>query len=223
MIEGDSAFTPIEAYGVIGDRRTAALVSDRGRIDWLALPDFDGRTIFGQLLDPSGGSWRFGPQQESPGFQRYEPGTCILTTRWEAADGTLELTDFMAWPESDRPEGVTDVRLVARRLRSTAGRHSCALDLSPVHDFREPLLGLAGRGSPVAADGTALRFWTTLTRSSWMAGRSINFELAESEEHWVVLSCGNSGAVDPLLSAEGLTGLLGSTRSYWRERAKRGR
>lgn len=221
MSKGDSAFTPIEAYGVIGDRRTAALVSDRGRIDWLALPDFDGRTVFGRLLDPGGGSWRFGPQEEGPGIQRYEPETCILTTRWETADGTLELTDFMAWSESSRPEGVAHVRLVARRLRSTAGTHPCALELSPVRDFRYALDGLVGGGLPVATVGEAPRFWATVPRSSWMAGQSINFKLAEGEEQWVVLSCGNSEAVDPLLNVEGLTGLLESTRNDWRERAKR--
>lgn len=213
-------FTPIEAYGVIGDRRTAALVSDRGRIDWLALPDFDGRTVFGRLLDPGGGSWRFGPQEERPGSQRYEVDTCILTTRWETLAGTLELTDFMAWPHSSRPDGLADVRLVARRLRSTAGRHACSLELSPVHDFREPLRGLAG-GSPVAADREPVRFWTTLPRSSWIAAGNSSFELAEGEEHWVVLICGNDDAVDPFLNGEGLTALLESTKRYWRERAER--
>ncbi|MGE3073935.1 MAG: glycoside hydrolase family 15 protein [Dehalococcoidia bacterium] len=221
MVEGDSGVTPIEAYGVIGDRRTAALVSACGRVDWLALPDFDGRTVFGRLLDPRGGSWRFGPHAESPGSQHYEPETCVLTTRWETAEGTLELTDFMAWPESSRPEGMADVRLVVRRLQSTAGRHVCALELSPVYVFRERLAGLGGEGSPLAVDGTALRFWTTVLRSSWKARQRIDFELAEGEEQWAVLSCGSSDAVDPLLNAEGLTGLLESTRSYWRGRARR--
>lgn len=43
---------------MIGGRGTAGLVSDRGRTHWLALTDCDGRTVFGRLLDPGGGSWR---------------------------------------------------------------------------------------------------------------------------------------------------------------------
>ncbi len=220
MSKLDSAFTPIAAYGLVGDRRTAALISDRGRLDWLALPDFDGRAVFGRILDPDGGSWRFGPQEESQGIQQYEPGTCVLTTRWETPGGAVELTDFMAWPESNRPDGVADVRLLARRLRSVSGSSLCSLEFTPVYDFREPLLEVA-EGRLTTAEGPTLRFWTTLPRSSWVAGETINFDLVDGEEHWAVLICGNSDAVELTLSAAGLARLLESTRSYWRERAER--
>jgi GH15 family glucan-1,4-alpha-glucosidase len=39
---------PIEAYGLIGDTRTAALVSDAGAIDWMCVPRFDGGPLFGR-------------------------------------------------------------------------------------------------------------------------------------------------------------------------------
>jgi GH15 family glucan-1,4-alpha-glucosidase len=52
----------IEDYALIGDTQTAALVSNRGAIDWLCLPRFDSGACFAALLgDASHGSWRIAP------------------------------------------------------------------------------------------------------------------------------------------------------------------
>ena len=43
-------------YGVIGNCRTAALISQNGNIEWLCFPDFDSPSIFASMLDREKGS-----------------------------------------------------------------------------------------------------------------------------------------------------------------------
>ena len=44
-------YPPIARHGVIGDRRTGALVAADGTLDWFCAPEFDGEPVFGALLD----------------------------------------------------------------------------------------------------------------------------------------------------------------------------
>ena len=45
-------------YGVIGNCRTAALISQNGNIEWLCFPDFDSPSIFASMLDREKGGVR---------------------------------------------------------------------------------------------------------------------------------------------------------------------
>src|SRR5881394_1512550 len=87
----------IEDYGLIGDMQTAALVGRDGAVDWLCLPRFDSPSCFAALLgDEQHGRWLLAPAGEARASARcYQPGTLILQSDFEAADGSVRVIDFM--------------------------------------------------------------------------------------------------------------------------------
>lgn len=112
----------IEDYALIGDEQTAALVGRDGSIDWLCLPRFDSGACFARLLgDEDNGYWRIAPEGADISTRRaYRPGTLVLDTEWETADGTVRVTDLM--PQRERaPDVVRIVEGVSGRVtvRST--------------------------------------------------------------------------------------------------------
>src|SRR5262249_9088395 len=75
-----------------------------GSIDWLCLPRFDAPACFAALLGtPANGRWLIAPKEaDSKSRRRYRPGTLILETEFETADGTAAGIDFMA-PRAHQP------------------------------------------------------------------------------------------------------------------------
>src|SRR3954468_14430927 len=101
---------PIEDYAVIGDMRSAALVSRHGSIDWLCLPRFDSAACFAALLgDASNGHWTIAPAGTiTRSRRRYAGETLVLEHEFETAEGAVRLIDFM--PRTDDHSSV--VRIV---------------------------------------------------------------------------------------------------------------
>ena len=88
--------TPIEDYALIGDCRSAALVSREGSVDWLCWPRFDSEACFAALLgSPDHGRWLVAPREKARITRRYRADTLILETSFETADGSVVLVDFM--------------------------------------------------------------------------------------------------------------------------------
>lgn len=83
-------------YGVIGNCKSAALISETGSIDWLCIPNFDSPSVFSKILDEkSGGSLSFIVSDDYTCSQKYSKGTNILCTRFTSDEGSFEVLDFM--------------------------------------------------------------------------------------------------------------------------------
>ncbi|MEA2666527.1 MAG: hypothetical protein QOI11_3471, partial [Candidatus Eremiobacteraeota bacterium] len=88
---------PIEDYALIGDTRTAALVSRDGSIDWLCLPRFDSGACFAALVgDEDNGSWRIAPRGAVRASRRaYRPDSMVVETVHEVEGGRVRVVDGM--------------------------------------------------------------------------------------------------------------------------------
>jgi GH15 family glucan-1,4-alpha-glucosidase len=102
----------IEDHGLIGNQRTAALVSHKGDIDWLCAPRFDSDACFASLIGyDEHGRWSLQPTVPvRERRQRYRGDTLILETEFHCEGGVVRVTDFMPSAEgSDESESRTDV------------------------------------------------------------------------------------------------------------------
>ena len=106
-------------YGIIGNCRSAAIISKTGSLDWCCLPEFDSSSIFAKLLDDEiGGSFEFLVDDSYTITQKYEKGTAILITNFSNGEDVFELQDFMPRHRKDvgynaPPEVIRYVKLIS--------------------------------------------------------------------------------------------------------------
>jgi GH15 family glucan-1,4-alpha-glucosidase len=118
---GEAAHPGIGDYALIGDCRSAALVSRDGSLDWLCFPRFDSPSVFAALLDPEGGGrFRVRPAGRFRSSRRYLPGTNILETTFHAPSGSFVLRDLM--PVSSETAKRRGLRPQHQVLREVEGR-----------------------------------------------------------------------------------------------------
>jgi GH15 family glucan-1,4-alpha-glucosidase len=119
----------IEDYALIGDTRTAALVGRDGSIDWLCVPRFDAPACFAALLGgPEHGRFKLAPKAAPTRVRRrYRPGTLVLETEFETADGAVRISDCMPLPD-----GRTEI---ARLVEGLSGRVAMEMELVVRFDY----------------------------------------------------------------------------------------
>src|SRR5919199_588649 len=118
---------------IVGDCRTAALVSREGSIDWLCLPHFSGPSVFAAILDQQkGGRFSIRPNGPFRSHRRYIGPTAVLETTFETASGTVRLTDLL--PVVD-DTGLHPMREVLRILDGVEGEVEIEVRWEPRPDY----------------------------------------------------------------------------------------
>ena len=92
-------------YGIIGNCKSSALISEDSSIEWCCLPQFDSPSVFGKILDQKkGGSFQILCDNSYSITQKYVDNTCILMTKFDNGSDAFELLDYM--PRFQKENGV---------------------------------------------------------------------------------------------------------------------
>ncbi|HVZ10302.1 glycoside hydrolase family 15 protein [Rhodopila sp.] len=181
--------TGIETYALIGDGRTAALVSRHGSIDWLCLPRFDSAACLAALLGtPRNGFWKIAPCGAFEVSRQYQDNTLVLQTEFTQGSATVRLTDLMV-VASDRPvlmRHLTALRGNMRLRCEVAFRFDYGLVVPSLRQTEDALIAIAGpdlvvlRGPVHLAAAEDQTLWAEFEISE---GQSRCFSLCHGDSH----------------------------------------
>ena len=215
----ETRYLPIEAYGMIGDLSTVALVGKNGSIDWCCLPDFDSPSIFAALLDADkGGSFHLAPvEQEHTGTkQMYLPETNILITRFMTNDGVGEITDFMPikQPGTERYQ-----HHLIRAVHMVRGSLSFQLDCHPAFNYARDAhtLHISENGAVFRSAALSLALSSSVPLSDdGQGGAHATFTLSEDQTALFFLDSSQDQNMLPhAVSQDVYEAQFLETRRYW--------
>jgi GH15 family glucan-1,4-alpha-glucosidase len=212
-------YPPISDYALIGDCHSAALVSRDGSVDWCCFPRFDGRPVFGRLLDwERGGYFRIAPSGDSTVSRRYLPGTNVLETRFETEEGVMVLTDCLPVQE-DR--GAKPYQQLLRLVRCEEGKLVVAFEFHPRFDYGltvprlemlEPDLGIVYGG----ADGLVLQSELPMSQIDIGSSAAEEVPLGKGDEAFTALTYSSGHHLSPSrLERAQVVERIEETRRFW--------
>ena len=205
----------ISDYGLIGDMRSAALVSIDGSIDYCSLPWFDSPTLFASLLDDKkGGFFCITPSATFTSSREYVTGTNILACTFTTNEGHATLHDFMPVENSllpERPQGIH------RCLRVDSGSMEFVLTLAPRPGYGVQKPVIVKEGGRFSVTGVTPSLYLMLTTCAWKAEGlgsdtlTLTFTLRQGESAHFDL------VLTPFDPDETLSCPFDSTKKYWEE------
>ncbi|WPO47712.1 glycoside hydrolase family 15 protein [Pseudomonas sp. S1Bt23] len=204
---------PIDAHGIIGDLRSAALVNDKGSVDFFCWPEFDSPSIFCSLLDtPDAGIFQLAPDlPDARREQIYLPDSNVLQTRWLSERAVVEATDLLAIGDSE-----DDLPLLIRRVRVVSGRTTLRLRCAVRHDYARAPTRARLDGDAVCFEAErqpGLRLVASQPLRIDRQAAVAEFELQQGQSAEFMLG----GLDDPRLVTGGSDLCLERTLKFWRD------
>lgn len=133
---------------LIGNCRTAALVSKNGSINWCCVPEFHSPGIFAALLDnEKGGFFLIQPSGTFRSAQTYVPNTNVAELIFENEEGKVRLTDcFVAMEEEEKQAALFPDHEILRIVEGISGTVTCRFEYFPRTYYGKYPVRLKDRG-----------------------------------------------------------------------------
>jgi GH15 family glucan-1,4-alpha-glucosidase len=128
----------IQDHALIGNLRTAALVSVDGTIESMCIPYFDSPSVFARILDSDkGGHFSITPTWPTKPKQAYAPNSNILVTKFLSEAGVGVVTDYLV-PRGASKSGLQDraaLPWLIRRVESIRGKVPFKMECAPAFNY----------------------------------------------------------------------------------------
>ncbi|KAH8108577.1 glycoside hydrolase family 15 protein [Phellopilus nigrolimitatus] len=131
----ERGYIPISDHALIGNLRTAALVSVDGSIESYCVPNFDSPSVFARILDKDkGGHFSIAPTNVFTTKQAYMPSSNVLQTKFLSEQGIVTVTDFL--PRQSDPEAhKVPLFWLIRRVEVVRGTMPVRVECCPAFDY----------------------------------------------------------------------------------------
>jgi GH15 family glucan-1,4-alpha-glucosidase len=224
----NAIYPPISDYALIGDCRSAGLISRDGSLEWLCLPRFDSPSIFAAVLDAeNGGRFLVRPLGEFRTERRYLANTNVLETVFRTPTGACVLRDLMSVSSEEvKRAHLTSEHEVLRELEGLEGEVEVEILYDPRPDYGRARSLLEQRGAlglRCEVDGTSLTLRSELPLELTDGDRSASgaARIRSGERKYLSLTYSmEAPAVVPLLG-EAARGRIERTVRWWQEWANR--
>lgn len=135
----ENMYKPISDYGLIGNCRSAALVSNEASIDFACFPDFDSPALFLKILDAQkGGFFKISPILKGvKTYQKYIKKTNIIETFFFNPFNSASVSDFMPLTkEQDNLNHIPEYGIkIIRLVKALKGDLNFKLEIKVTPDF----------------------------------------------------------------------------------------
>ena len=201
-------------YGIIGNCRSAALISKNGSMDWCCLPEFDSPSVFARLLDEEiGGSFGIEVEDTYKIHQFYDAETAILITKFtEGEENCFEIHDFMPRYHKEDDSFFAPPEVI-RYIKLVAGKPKFKVVYNPKLEYAQGKTESFIKKDFIASLTHDVKFDTVFLYTSFDKEKVLNGEEIIVEENGFFLLTYNEKIFTPTTERVFLN--LERTRIYW--------
>ena len=200
-------------YGIVGNCRSAALISKTGSVDWCCLPKFDAPSVFAKLLDDTiGGSFGFDVDDSYTINQAYIDNTAILVTSFSNGLDAFEVHDFMPrYRNEDRSYHAPPE--VIRYIKHISGKPTFKIIYDPKLEYAKGRTTTYIKSDFVVSLNDEETYDTLFLYTDFNKERLVNGETIELTDDRFAMFCYNEKLFAPNLKFANLE--YERTKVYW--------